>query len=80
MVRKRIRLGPAKNNCSIRKRCSIRTILGWNIHTSSKKAEEQESNNMQKKDNECLRCTIRTALFSPPKGKNVLRPTSYPNK
>ena len=34
--------------------------------------------NMQNRDNQCLRWSIRAALFSAPRGRNPQRPSSYP--
>ena len=34
--------------------------------------------NIQNRDNECLRWSLRSALFPPPRGRNPIRPSSYP--
>ena len=36
--------------------------------------------NVQNRDNHCLRCALRAALFPPPKGTKVTRPSSYPTE
>ena len=34
--------------------------------------------NIQNRDNECLRWALRAALFPAPRGRNPIRPSSYP--
>ena len=36
--------------------------------------------NIQNKDNECIRWAIRAALFPAPRGRNPIRPSSYPTE
>ena len=36
--------------------------------------------NIQNRDNECLRWSLRAALFPAPRGRNPIRPSSYPTE
>ena len=36
--------------------------------------------NIQNRDNQCLRWAIQAALFPAPKGRNLIRPSSYPTE
>ena len=36
--------------------------------------------NIQNRDNECIRWAIRAALFPAPRGRNPIRPSSYPTE
>ena len=36
--------------------------------------------NIQNRDNQCLRWALRAALFPAPRGKNPIRPSSYPTE
>ena len=36
--------------------------------------------NIQNRDNQCLRWALRAALFPAPRGRNAIRPSSYPTE
>ena len=51
------------------------------LHGTAHKAEKQESDfYIQNRDNECLRWALRAALFPAPRGRNPIRPSSYPTE
>ena len=46
----------------------------------TKLKNKKEIINIQNRDNECLRWALRVALFPAPRGRNPIRPSSYPTE
>ena len=46
----------------------------------TKLKNKKEIINIQNRDNECLRWELRAALFPAPRGRNPIRPSSYPTE
>ena len=53
---------------------------GSYMQLSAKLKNKKAVLNIQNRDNECIRWAIRAALFPAPRGRNPIRPSSYPTE